>query len=80
MLKAGVDLSLRDPMNDTALHIAAMQNQLELIKILLDAGADINALGDAQRTPLLTALLHKRPAAGTRPLYSLICALTPPPR
>jgi ankyrin repeat protein len=31
---------------DTALHIAAIQNGVELAKVLLEKGADINAEAD----------------------------------
>jgi ankyrin repeat protein len=59
LLTAGVDPDGYDDAGDAPLHIAVMQNHLELIEILLDAGANIDrprtGAGD---TPLLEAVQH----------------------
>jgi len=59
LLAAGVDPDDYDDAGDAPLHIAARKNNLQLIEILLDAGADIDrprtGAGD---TPLLEAVQH----------------------
>lgn len=42
-LKDGIDVNIRHPLGWTALHTAAINNKAEIIKVLLDNGADINA-------------------------------------
>lgn len=64
ILQDGTDLDARDPLNDTALHVAAQRDQVAIMKMLLDAGASINERGAAGRTALHTAILHKKSAAG----------------
>ena len=78
LLAAGVDPDGYDDAGDAPLHIAARQNNLQLIEILLDAGADIDrprtGAGD---TPLLEAVQHHRDdasllllARGADPTYA----------
>jgi ankyrin repeat protein len=61
LLAAGVDPDGYDDAGDAPLHIAAMQNNLQMIETLLDAGANIDrprtGAGD---TPLLEAVQHHR--------------------
>ncbi|XP_012234478.1 mitochondrial disaggregase-like isoform X2 [Linepithema humile] len=42
-LEDGIDVNIRHPLGWTALHTAAINNKAEIIKVLLDNGADINA-------------------------------------
>jgi ankyrin repeat protein len=42
----------RSELGDTPLHCAAYQKQDKAVKLLLDAGADLDARGDHGRTPL----------------------------
>lgn len=42
--------------NDTMLHLAAAQEDLEVIKILVDNGADISAINSSRQTPLYIAV------------------------
>ncbi len=44
MIKTGFDLDKRDGSKRTALHIAAFQSHDEILKLLVEAGGDINAL------------------------------------
>ena len=37
---------------DTPLHLAAWQGHVDIVRLLLDRGADVNARGDGGRTPL----------------------------
>jgi ankyrin repeat protein len=49
----------REPCGDTPLHIMAMRGDRYAIQLLLDAGADVNALGDMSCTPLYLAVTYK---------------------
>ncbi|MCC7035773.1 MAG: ankyrin repeat domain-containing protein [Alphaproteobacteria bacterium] len=40
------------PEGDTCLHIAAIRGDLRLVKILVEAGLDVNFIGDMGYTPL----------------------------
>jgi ankyrin repeat protein len=50
----------RDGMQNTPLHYAVIQDRLEVVGWLLDAGADPNAEGEDRFTPLHEAVLHGR--------------------
>jgi len=41
----------------TALHVAAWQSRADLVQLLIERGADVNAMDDKGRTPLVLA--HK---------------------
>ncbi|MBA0725523.1 hypothetical protein Golax_022108 [Gossypium laxum] len=54
---AGADPTAQDAQHGrTALHIAAMANDVELVKIILDAGVDVNIRNVHNTTPLHVAL------------------------
>jgi ankyrin repeat protein len=53
----------RSRVGDTPLHIAVIQGDVRAIKLLLDAGADIHALGETGYTALHYAVAHGRPEA-----------------
>jgi len=55
-LKKGGDANARDEHNRTLLMLAALGSHPELVKLLVDKGADVNA-SDGSRTPLMFALL-----------------------
>lgn len=46
----------RDRMGDTPLHFACWSNNLEAAQLLVEAGADVNAKGEAEDTPLHAAV------------------------
>ena len=47
LIERGADLNRRDfPDNATPLHFAAMHGDLETIRLLVEAGADVNGKGD----------------------------------
>ena len=47
----------------TALHLAAQQGNGEIIKLLLEHGADINAIAADGQTPMEVAIKHGHDAA-----------------
>ncbi|KAL6981093.1 nicotinamide N-methyltransferase [Sarracenia purpurea var. burkii] len=57
LLAAGANPSAQDPQHGrTALHTAAMANDVELVKIILDAGVDVNVRNVHNTIPLHVAL------------------------
>ena len=64
LLDAGADIARRDDTQETALHVAALTDDLELIEMLLAAGADPNAREEIfNETPLHVAALWSEPAS-----------------
>lgn len=56
LLELGADVCARNQKNETALHRAAKNFQLENIQFLIDAGADINAENVIGETPMVSAM------------------------
>jgi len=59
------DPALIDAVNGdgwTALHVAAFAGRVDAVRLLLDAGADVNARGKDGRTPLAVALAEGQTA------------------
>jgi uncharacterized protein len=54
-----VSLSSRDAEGDSPLHVLAWRSDDEGVGMLIDAGADVNAIGDMGETPLHVAI-HRR--------------------
>ena len=50
---------MRSPTGTTPLHIASIRGNTGLVRTLLEAGADPNAVGERGATPLHAALAHK---------------------
>ncbi len=61
LLKNGADSNVAlDQANVTALHFAAQSNQVDMIKLLLEYGANVNATTEPdQQTALDIAKIHK---------------------
>lgn len=55
LLNAGVDLEVRDVNAWTALMRAAFKNHTEIVSMLIDRGASVEASSDEGETPLLCA-------------------------
>jgi ankyrin repeat protein len=53
-------LHYRTPEGDTCLHIAATRGDVRAIQLLLEAGADINTIGDMGSTALHNAVSQGR--------------------
>lgn len=58
-LQQSVDPTLQDTYGRTALHYACIHNHPDLIKKLVDHGADINALDKDNFSPLLCSIITK---------------------
>lgn len=52
LIDQGADLESRDLAKNTPLHIACMVGDLEIAKLLIEKGADVNAINDNGFTPL----------------------------
>lgn len=52
LIKQGVDLETRDSQNRTPLMRATYENNLEAATLLIEAGANVNALDDRLDPPL----------------------------
>lgn len=59
-LKSGARLTQRDKDNDTALHAATAAGHKAMVVWLLEQGADVNAAGRLDHTPLATAFERQR--------------------
>jgi hypothetical protein len=56
LVKAGADVNARNKYDETVLHKACEYEDVELIMYLLGKEADVNAVDDQGKTPLLVAL------------------------
>lgn len=59
----GLDLEAADHKGRTALHYAAMQGDVALLQMLLEAGANVNAQDSFASAPLYSAVRLKFAAA-----------------
>lgn len=55
------DINSVNLMDDTPLHTICSWGDLESVKILIDAGADVNAKGDNGCSPLFNAVIGRNP-------------------
>lgn len=60
LIEQGVDLSSRDSFGRTAMHFAAIKGSLEVMKKLIEKGADIFSVSDNGHTPLSLSTLNQR--------------------
>ncbi|HVR69056.1 MAG TPA: ankyrin repeat domain-containing protein [Verrucomicrobiae bacterium] len=56
MGEENVEIDSRDTSGDTPLHVMAWRNDRYGVKLLIEAGADVNAIGDMGETPLHVAV------------------------
>jgi len=54
-------LSIRNTKKGTPLHVATKLGKLDVVKLLITNGADVNALNYKDRTPLHVAATHNQP-------------------
>jgi ankyrin repeat protein len=60
-LRDGIDPNAQDGRDATALHIAAARGHLEIAKLLIESGADVDFLIDEGGTPLMAASALLKP-------------------
>jgi ankyrin repeat protein len=58
----GEDVDLRDRRGFTPLHFAAQAGSVDVARLLLDSGAEIDPTNDHGNTPLWTAVFNSRGA------------------
>ncbi|KAJ3117786.1 hypothetical protein HDU96_005567 [Phlyctochytrium bullatum] len=78
MIEAGADVDLRDSDGRTALHLASEHGYLEKMIILLDAGADIEAVDRFGFTPLrfaCTQWIRAWQEKTTKPMLNIVMLL-----
>lgn len=56
-LASGADINTKAEFNETALNIAASAGNFEIVKLLVEKGADVENKGGADMTPLMQAAL-----------------------
>jgi uncharacterized protein len=54
--EAKVEIDSRDASGDTPLHVMAWRKDRHGVKLLIEAGADVNAIGDMSEAPLHIAV------------------------
>ena len=59
LVVAGYDVNVRGAYGETAAYIAAKINDLEMLKLLADAGADLSLCDDGGQSPLFWARRNK---------------------
>lgn len=61
--EAPVTLDSRDVDGDTPLHVMMWRENIQAVQQLIEAGADVNAVGDMSETPLHVAVKKRNLAA-----------------
>lgn len=62
LMSGRAEVTQRDQFLWTPLHHAAFAGQVEVVQLLVKAGASINALSLNRGTPLMNAILSSRPS------------------
>ena len=74
LIRSGINVNLKDELGNTALHVAVMRNQPEIVDALLQAKADMNVLNQSYgRTPLGTAVADDNIIISIKPLSTAVC-------
>jgi ankyrin repeat protein len=63
LIAEGADVNAADLEGLTPLHAAASRDSVEVVRILLDAGAEVDARSNTGDTPLYNAVRNTTPAA-----------------
>ncbi|QNQ90767.1 ankyrin repeat domain-containing protein [Corynebacterium poyangense] len=65
-LNIGLPVDLANQDGNTFLMLAAYNGQLDILDVLIEHGADVNALNDRQQSPLAGAIFKKDDAVVSR--------------
>ena len=69
------DLSLKNALNQTALHIACLKKNPKVVKMIIETGFDPNVKDEAGNTPLFTACKHQSTNLASLILESCYCGV-----
>lgn len=72
LLSEGVNVNRKNSDGWTALHIAVEKNSKDVLSLLLEHGADVNAHGQHRVTPLLRGSGQTRPYRNSKALNSWV--------
>jgi ankyrin repeat protein len=53
LIESGADLAKKDCIGNTASHLACKKGEVDVVQLLIDAKADVNAQDNAGQTPLM---------------------------
>ncbi len=60
LIKAGIDLNLKDPKGQSALHYCAFYNRPEMARLILQSGGRLDIQDDFGNEPLWTAVIRDK--------------------
>jgi ankyrin repeat protein len=56
LIESGADLATKDEIGNTVLHVACFQGAVDVVQLLIDAKADVNAQNHNGKTPLMNSV------------------------
>jgi ankyrin repeat protein len=59
LVERGADLKEKDKVGNTALHLACLHGRDDMVQLLIDAKADVNALNNGGQTALMAAINNR---------------------
>lgn len=65
LISHDANIDVKDESGDTALHHAVRTEKVDIVKLLLEAGADVNAVNTLQQSPLHLAIHHSKKQINT---------------
>ncbi|MCX6771533.1 MAG: ankyrin repeat domain-containing protein [Candidatus Micrarchaeota archaeon] len=73
--KKHIDVNIRDDLGAQPIHIAAFRGNLELVKSLVENGADVNSKGPGDATPLHDAVTMSHAKVKGADYEGIVCFL-----
>ncbi|KAG2186273.1 hypothetical protein INT43_002711 [Umbelopsis isabellina] len=65
LISCNANIDVKDENGDAALHHAVRTEKVDIVKLLLEAGADVNAVNTFQQSPLHLAIHHSKKQINT---------------